>query len=146
MKVILLKDVKGIGKVGAVAKVSDGYARNLLLPKGMAKEATPGNLKAMEEQAALMENKRTEELEAAKETAKRIEAITLNLKTKSGEGGKLFGSITNQDIADALKKQENIDVDKRKFVLSAPIKHIGQFTVEVKLYTDVIANCTVNVM
>lgn len=146
MQVILLKDVKGIGKAGTVAKVSDGYARNLLLPKGMAKEATPGNLKELEAQAALNEAKRKEELEAAKVMAKKIEEITLTIKTKSGEGGRLFGSITNQDIANALKEQENIDIDKRKFVLNAPIKHIGEFTVEVKLYTDVTANCSVKVM
>lgn len=146
MQVILLKDVKGIGKAGTVAKVSDGYARNLLLPKGMAKEATPANLKELEAQAALNEAKRKEELEAAEAMAKKIEEITLTIKTKSGEGGRLFGSITNQDIANALKEQENIDIDKRKFVLNAPIKHIGEFTVEVKLYTDVTANCAVKVM
>ncbi|MEA4987400.1 MAG: 50S ribosomal protein L9 [Anaerovorax sp.] len=146
MQVILLKDVKGIGKAGTVAKVSDGYARNLLLPKGMAKEATPANLKELEAQAALNEAKRKEEMEAAQEIAKKIESITLNIKTKSGEGGRLFGSITNQDIANALKEQENIEIDKRKFVLKAPIKHIGEFSVEIKLYTDVTANCKVKVM
>ncbi len=146
MQVILLKDVKGIGKAGTVAKVSDGYARNLLLPKGMAKEATPGALREMEEQAALNEAKRKEELAEAQELAKKIEEITLTIKTKSGEGGKLFGSITNQDIATALKEQEKIEIDKRKFILNTPIKHIGEFHVEIKIYTDVTASCKVKIM
>ncbi|WP_324825678.1 50S ribosomal protein L9 [Sinanaerobacter sp. ZZT-01] len=146
MQVILMKDVKGIGKAGTVAKVSDGYARNLLLPKGMAKEATPGALKELKERAALDEAKRKEELAAAQTLAKKIESITLTINTKSGEGGKLFGSITNQDIANALKEQEKIEIDKRKFILNTPIKHIGEFNVEIKLYTDVSASCKVKVM
>lgn len=146
MQVILLKDVKGIGKAGAVAKVSDGYARNMLLPKGMAKEATDANIKELEKQKALDEERRQEEMAEAKELAKKIEEITVTLKTKSGEGGKLFGSITSQDIADALKAALSVDIDKRKFVLNSPIKHLGQFTVEVKLYPEVTATCSVHVV
>lgn len=145
MQIILLKDVKGIGKAGAVAKVSDGYARNMLLPKGLAKEATDGNLKELERQNAENEAKRQADLAEAREIAKKIEAATITLKTKSGEGGKLFGSITSQDIADALKAQMSIEIDKRKFVLNNPIKHVGQFTVEVKLYPEVTAKCSVHV-
>lgn len=145
MQIILLKDVKGIGKAGAVAKVSDGYARNMLLPKGLAKEATDGNLKELERQNAENEAKRQADLAEAREIAKKIEAATVTLKTKSGEGGKLFGSITSQDIADALKAQMSIEIDKRKFVLNNPIKHVGQFTVEVKLYPEVTAKCSVHV-
>lgn len=145
MQVILLKDVKGIGKAGAVAKVSDGYARNMLLPRGLAKEATDGSLKELERLKAQGEAKKAEELAKAKEIAKKIEAASVTLKSKSGEGGRLFGSITSQDIADAVKAQLSIDIDKRKFVLDSPIKHLGQFTVEVKLYSEVTAKCSVHV-
>ena len=146
MQVILLKDVKGIGKAGEVAKVSDGHARNMLLPRGLAKEATANNLKDLERQKAIAEAKHQEDLAAAKELAKKIEEVTVTIKTKSGEGGKLFGSITSQDIADALKAQIAADIDKRKFVLNTPIKHLGEFTVDVKLYQDVTAKCSVHVV
>lgn len=146
MEVILIKDVKGIGKAGTLAKVSDGYARNMLLPKGMAKEATAANKRALAREKALAEEKRQQEMAQAKEQKEKLEAMTLTLKTKAGEGGRLFGAITSKDIAEELKAQTGIDIDKRKFLLDAPIKSVGEFTVEVKLFTDIIAKCRVNIV
>ena len=125
MIVILMKDVKGTGKAGDVVKVSDGYARNMLLPKGLAKEASDGNIRNLEKQKEIAAAKRAEQKAAAQETAEKLEKITLEIKTKGGESGKLFGSITSKDIADALEKQEKIKVDKKKIEMSSPIKQAG---------------------
>lgn len=146
MEVILMKDVKGIGKAGCVAKVSDGYARNMLLPRGLAKEATDANKKTLAREKALAEEKRQQDIAAAKEQKEKLEAMTLTLKTKAGEGGHLFGAITSKDIAEELKKQAGMDIDKRKFVLDAPIKSVGEFVIDVKLFTDIVAKCKVNVV
>lgn len=137
MVVILLKDVKGTGKAGEVIKVSDGYARNLLIPKGIAKEATEGNVRSLEKQKALVEEKKELELEKAKELAEKIGTLKVKIKIKSGEGGKLFGSITSKDIAEALKEQHGIDIDKKKFLMGSPIKQSGESTVEIKIYHEV---------
>ena len=114
MIVILNRDVKGTGKAGDIVKVSDGYARNMLLPKGYATEATEGNIRSLEKQKALMEQKKAEEKAAAQEIAKKLEDVKVVIKTKSGEGGRLFGSITSKDIADAVKEQAKITIDKKK--------------------------------
>lgn len=143
MQVILLQDVRGVGKAGEVAKVSDGYARNMLLPRKLAKEATPATLKELEKAQAKNEAKRAEDLAAAKELAKKLQALKVVVKTKSGEGGRLFGSITSKDIADALKEQHGVDIDKRKFNLENPIKQTGDYMVEIKLYPEVVAKCRV---
>ncbi|MEG0391160.1 MAG: 50S ribosomal protein L9 [Anaerovoracaceae bacterium] len=145
MIVILLKDVKGTGKAGDVVKVSDGYARNMLLPKGMAKEATDGNVRNLEKQKAMAAEKLAEAKAAAEETGKKLEEIVVNIVTKGGEGGRLFGSITSKDIAEALEKQTGITVDKKKIVLDSPIKATGETTVVVKLFAEVSANLRVNV-
>ena len=145
MIVILLKDVKAVGKAGEVVKVSDGYARNLLLPKGLATEATEGNVRSLEKQKAIKEEHRQEELAEAKAQAAKIADLKVVIKTKSGEGGKLFGSITSKDIADALAQQHKITIDKRKFVLDAPIKHTGDFELEIKIYPEVVAKLKVTV-
>ena len=145
MIVILLKDVKAVGKAGEVVKVSDGYARNLLLPKGLATEATEGNVRSLEKQKAIKEEHRQEELAEAKAQAAKIAELKVVIKTKSGEGGKLFGSITSKDIADALAQQHKITIDKRKFVLDAPIKHTGDFELEIKIYPEVVAKMKVTV-
>ena len=108
MIVILIKDVKGTGKAGDVVKVSDGYARNMLLPKGLAREATDGNIRSLEKQKEIAAEKRAEQKAAAQETAEKLEKVTLEIKSKGGESGKLFGSITSKDIAEALEKQEKI--------------------------------------
>jgi len=137
MVVILLKDVKGTGKAGEVVKVSDGYARNMLLPKGLAKEATEGNVRNLEKQKAIAEEKRAEQKAAAKVQAEKMSEITVVIKTKGGDNGKLFGSITSKDIADALEKQEGIKIDKKKIELASPIKQTGETEVTVKLFPEV---------
>lgn len=146
MQVILLQDVKGIGKAGAVAKVSDGYARNMLLPRGMAKEATPGNIKELERRQAELRAKRAEDLASAKEMAEKLEQLTLTIKTKAGEGGRLFGAITSKDLSEELKKQFGFEIDKKKFVLDTPIKQVGETVVEIKLFSEVVGKCKVNVI
>ncbi len=132
MIVILMKDVKGSGKAGDVVKVSDGYARNMLLPKGLAKEATEGE--KLEEQKA-----------AAKEMAAKLEKITLKIESKGGDSGKLFGSITSKDIAEALEKQEGMKIDKKKIEMKTPIKQAGETEVTLKLFTEISAQLKVSV-
>ena len=137
MIVILLKDVKGTGKAGDIVKVSDGYARNMLIPKGMAKEATEGNVRSLEKQKALAEEKRAAEKAAAQELADKIKEFKTVIKTKGGEGGRLFGSITSKDISEAVAEQHKLNIDKKKIVLDAPIKNCGTYEIPVKLYTEV---------
>lgn len=143
MIVILNRDIKGTGKVGDVVNVSDGYARNMLLPKGYATEATEGNIRNLKKQKAIAAEKKAEEKAAAQQTAEKIGKVSVEIKTKAGEGGRIFGSITSKDIADALKAQHNITVDKKKILLDSPIKQTGEMTVEIKLYTDVNAKLKV---
>lgn len=145
MIVILLKDVKGTGKAGEIVKVSDGYARNMLLPRGLAKEATEGNVRNLEKQKALAAEKHQAQKEVAQEQAKELEKITLTIQSKGGENGKLFGSITSKDIAEALQKQENIKIDKKKIDLPAPIKQTGDTQVTIKLFPEVTASIKVTV-
>lgn len=143
MIVILNRDIKGTGKAGDVVNVSDGYARNMLLPKGYATEATEGNIRSLKKQKAIAAEKKAEEKAAAQQTAEKIGKVSVEIKTKAGEGGRIFGSITSKDIADALKTQHNITVDKKKILLDSPIKQTGEMTVEIKLYTDVNAKLKV---
>lgn len=143
MLVILNKDVKGTGKAGEVVKVNDGYARNALLPKGLATEATNENIKRLEKQKKLEAEKKAEEKAAAKDLAAKLEDVKIVIKTKSGEGGKLFGSITSKDIADEAKKQTGFEIDKKKIQLKNPIKNIGTFDITVKLYPEVVGTLTV---
>ncbi|SKC88326.1 50S ribosomal protein L9 [Maledivibacter halophilus] len=145
MKVILLKDIKGTGKKGDVINVSDGHARNYLVPRGLAKEATKGNINKLKAQKASEKKRQEKELKEAKALAERISNITLNFKSKAGEGGKLFGSITSKDIAANLKKNHKIDIDKRKIVLDSPIKELGARYVDVKVYPEISAKMKVNV-
>lgn len=145
MLVILNKDVKGTGKKGEIVKVSDGYARNMLLPKGYAIEATDGNVKSLKREKAAEAQKKAEDKAAAQELAAQLEKSQITIKTKAGEGGKLFGSITSKDIADEAKKQLGITLDKKKIQLSNPIKSMGRFEVEIKLYTEVTGKLVVEV-
>ena len=145
MIVILVKDVKGVGKAGEVVKVSDGYARNMLIPKGIATEATEGNIRSLEKQKAIQAETRKQELAEAKALADQIAQLKVTIQTKSGEGGRLFGSITTKDIADALAQQHKITIDKRKFVLENPIKHTGDFELDIKIYPEVTAKLKVTV-
>ncbi len=137
MEVILLKDVKGQGKKGEVIRVSDGYARNFLLPKGYAVMATEQGKKRISQQNAMMLRKRQTEEAKAREQAERIASLKVELKVKAGENGKLFGSVTAKDIAEGLKDQYGITVDKKKIVLPEPIKNTGEFKVEVKVYPEI---------
>lgn len=137
MIVILNKDIKGTGKAGDVVKVSDGYARNMLIPKGWATEATEGNVRSLEKQKALAAEKKAEEKAAAQAQAEKIKELSVTIKTKAGDGGKIFGSITSKDIAEALKEQHKITVDKKKIQLANPVKMTGEMDVAIKLYPEV---------
>lgn len=143
MEVILVKDVKGQGKKGDVVKVSDGYARNFLLPKGYAIEATEGSKRKLKEEKTQLQKKQQQEKDKAKKLADKISALEVNLKVKAGDNGKLFGSVTGKDIAEALKKQHGIEADKKRIALDEPIKNTGEFIVEVKVYPEVSAQLKV---
>lgn len=143
MQVILKKDVAGTGKAGQIVNVSDGFARNRLIPQGLAVEATKNNIKAHEREESARTARIAEEKAAAMEQVKLLESKTVRVKTKVGEGGKLFGSITSMDIAEALKEQTGIDLDKKKIVLDKPIKEMGTTVVDVKIYPEVSAKMTV---
>jgi len=146
MQVILLKDVKGLGRAGEVAKASDGYARNKLIPQGLVMEATPANLKALEKKKAEIEAQRAFDKAVAEETKAKVEKVTVKIASKAGENGKLFGAITAKDIAEALEKDHKIFLDKKKVDLDAPIKTLGSTDVQLKLYTGVVAKCHVEVV
>lgn len=143
MIVILQQDVKGTGKKGEVVKVSDGYARNVLIPKGIAKEATEGNVKNLNRQKEIAAEKQAAQKAAAEETAAKLNESSVTIKAKGGEGGRLFGSIGSKDISDALKEQHGVKVDKKKIELKSPIKNEGQFTVKVRLFAGVAAELKV---
>ena len=145
MKVILLEDVRGSGKAGEVVNVSDGYARNMLIPRKLAVEATAQNMKQLEKKKEAEKKKFEEEKAAALELRTKLEGTVITLKTKAGENGKVFGSVTSKDIADALKEQ-GFDVDKKKIQLDSPIKTIGETTVNVKLFTEITGKVKVNVV
>ena len=145
MKVILLEEVRGSGKAGDVVNVSDGYARNMLIPRGLAVEATPQNIKQLEKKKEAMAKKFAEDKAAALEMKKKLEETTVEVKAKAGKSGKVFGSVTSADIADALQAM-GFDVDKKKIQLDSPIKTLGQEAVNVKLFTEVAAKIKVNVI
>lgn len=145
MKVILLQDVKGLGKKGEVVNASDGYARNFLFPKKAAIEATDGNMKTLKEQKNSQEMKKQQEIDDAKDLAKKIEKSPIEITAKAGEGGRLFGSVTSKDLAEMLEKQYKIKIDKRKIVLPEPIRELGVRYVEVKLHTGVVGKLKVSI-
>lgn len=146
MKVILQQDVKAQGKKGEIINVSDGYAKNFLIPKGLAVEANSVNINLLNQKAKSEELKKKKEFEDAKVLADKISKAKVVLKAKSGEGGKLFGSITVKEIAEQLKSQSGIDIDKRKIVLDEPIKMLGTRTLDVKVYPEVTAKLSVQVL
>jgi large subunit ribosomal protein L9 len=138
MQVILIKDLKGKGKKGDVVNVSDGYARNYLFKNGLAQEANSSNLAQNKQVKESFEFHKSVELASAKELAKTLEDKTIVLNVKCGENGKVFGSVTSKEIADALAKQ-NINLDKRKILLDSPLRTTGIYTITAKIYTDVTA-------
>lgn len=145
MKVIFLKDVKGKGKKGEVKNVSDGYAHNFLLKQELAVEATPGNMKKLEAQKNKANQNAQEELEQAKVLKEKLEKITVELTAKAGDGGRLFGSVTTKQIAEALQASEKIKIDKRKMELPDGIRALGFTKVPVKLHHEVTAILNVHV-
>lgn len=145
MKVIVIKDTKNVGKKGDIKNVSDGYAKNFLIPKGIVMEATDANIRDLERKKAADAEKRATDKASAEVLKKKLSEIETVLKTKAGEGGKVFGSVTSKDISDALKEQHGIEIDKKKIVLDTPIKQLGEYTVEAKLYQEVTGSFKVTV-
>lgn len=145
MKVILLQDVKGKGKKGQMLEVSDGYARNFMLPRKIAIEATTDAVNTMRMNDKAAAEKAAKERANALELSKKLKDMTLTVVAKGGGTGRLFGSVTNQEISDALKSQAKIELDKRKIVLSDPIKNVGTYTVTCKLGYEINAQLTVKV-
>ena len=137
MKVILLEDVKSLGKKGQIVNVSDGYARNMILPKKLGVEATPKNMNDLKLQKANDEKVARENLEAAKAFAGELEGKSVTLSLKMGEGGKSFGSVSSKEISEAAKAQLGYDIDRKKLVLDNPIRTLGSFDVPVKLHPQV---------
>ncbi|GAA0334743.1 50S ribosomal protein L9 [Bacillus carboniphilus] len=145
MKVIFLKDVKGKGKKGEVKNVADGYARNFLLKQGLAVEANKGNVSTLDAQKKKEEKLAQEELQEAEALKLQLEKITVEFSAKSGEGGRLFGSVTSKQIAEELKKAHGIKIDKRKIELADGIRTLGYTKVPVKLHSEVTATLNVHV-
>lgn len=145
MKVILKEDVKDLGHMGEMLNVKDGYARNFLLPRGLALEANPRNLKALEHEKKKILEMVKKAKSGADELAARIAATAITIKAKAGEEDKLFGSVTAMDLAEALKK-EGLDVDRKKIILEEPIKRLGSYSVGVKIHPEVTAQFTVQVV
>jgi large subunit ribosomal protein L9 len=143
MKVILKQEVKGLGKKEDLVNVSDGYARNFLFPRGLAAEASASNINVMNTKKEAEKSKKDRELAHARELAAKVGETTVIIKSKAGENGKLFGSITSKDISDRLKADFNLDIDKKKIVLPDTIKSLGTIEVEVKVYPEVSAKLTV---
>ena len=144
MKVILLQDVKGTGKKGELANVSDGYARHFLLPRKLAREADAQALNELKNAEQSKQHRIAVETAEAKANAEKLEGQVLEMTAKAGQGGKLFGSVTNKEIASAVAQKYNINVDKRKVVLESDIKAFGTYNCEIKLYTGISA--TIKVM
>jgi large subunit ribosomal protein L9 len=144
MKVILLENIKGVGKKDEVINASDGYARNFLFPKKLAIEANKGNLGNLKAKKDSNEYKRNQEKEFAQKIAEQLNNITLKIKVKAGENGKIFGGVTAKEISENLNKQYNIEVDKKKIVLKETIKVLGTTNIDVKLFEGVVAKLKVS--
>ena len=144
MKVILLQDVKGKGKKGELCNVSDGYARNFLFPKNLAIEADSAAMGELKSREAAAAHHKQEEIDAAKQTAAKLEGKSVTIKAKAGSNGRLFGSVTSKEIAEQIKKELGITVDRKKMSV-ADIKNFGEYTAEIKLYVGIIAKLTVKV-
>ena len=146
MKIILKQDVKGLGRKEQIVNASDGYAKNYLIPRGIAVEATVGNVNEAKNKQQAAKDKKQRELEQAKEFAARLENKTVTIKARAGDSGKLFGAISGKDIADAIKSQYDAEVDKKKIVLHEPIKTAGEHQLEIRVYAGVTVNINVNIV
>jgi large subunit ribosomal protein L9 len=136
MKIILKEDIKKIGKMGQIVDVANGYARNYLVPKGLAVEASTKNIRSLEHEKKIIKEKAKKLKDSAQDIASRISSMTLTIKAKAGEEEKLFGSVTTMDIAEALLN-EGLEIDKKKISLEEPIKRLGSYSVQIKLHSDV---------
>ncbi len=146
MKVILLEDVKSVGKKGELVNTSDGYAKNFLFPKKLAVEATKSNLNDFELKQKAEAKRKKEEFEQAQATAKELENKTVTVKVKTGENGKLFGSVTNKEVAEEIVKQTGLNIDKKKVSIGDPIKMVGERTAVIKLHPKVSAEITIKIV
>ena len=145
MKVIFIKDLKGQGKTGEEKNISDGYAKNFLIPKGYAIEATASNLNDFKGKKESEKFRKQQEIAEAETLKEKIEKISLEICVKTGNNGKLFGSITNKEISDKLKSDFGLSIDKKKIVLSDTIKTTGKYNIDIKLYQGISANLSVEV-
>lgn len=145
MKVILLQDIKNVGKKEQIIEANDGYARNYLLPKKIAIEATKDNLAKLQAKKTSKENKKKAEIKANKKIAKRLEKIELTIKAKVGENNKIFGGITSKEISETLKKEYEIEIDKKKITIKETIKNLGRYTADIKFGDGVNAELTINI-
>ena len=146
MKVILLDNIKGVGKKDEIINASDGYARNFLLPKKLAVEANSANMSKLKAKQDSNQYRKNVEKEEAQKIAEKLKGILLKIFVKAGENGKIFGSITSKEIAENLKTQYQIEVDKKKIELKEPIKTLGSFTVQIRLYEGVVGNLKVQMI
>lgn len=144
MKVILKDDVESLGEKGDIVKVKGGHARNYLIPRGLALEATPGNIKSLEAEKKHQARKIEKEIEAANAVLKKIDGAELKLKVKAGEG-KLYGAVTTKDIAELVSKEKGVELDKKKVMLKDNIKTLGKYEIAIKLHKEVEAKITVEV-
>ena len=145
MKVILKQDVKGLGCEGDTVKVADGYARNYLMPRGLAIEASDRNLKALKAEKLTIEKRADKELALARKVAGELASGGITIRRKSGEGGRLFGSVTARDVGDAIKEVLGVEIDKRKIELSDPIKAVGSYTIPIRLHPQVTGKVVIDV-
>ncbi len=146
MIVILKQDVQGTGRAGEIVKVSDGYARNKLIPQGLALEATKGNINNLEKAKALQEKQLAEQKAAAEKQAADFADKKVVIKAKAGEGGRLFGSVTSGDIAEAIKEQLGTNIDKKKIEMEGPIKQLGTSQITIKLFQEIKGKLTVELI
>ena len=146
MKVILLEDIKGVGKKNDVINASDGHARNYLFPKNLAVEATKANINRLDNVKKAEKQKADQLLEEAKIMSEKLQAITVTMAVKMGKNGKIFGSVTNKEISSALVEQNDLQVDKKKIVITDPIKSIGTVSVDVRLHPKVTAKLSVQIV
>lgn len=146
MKVVLRKDAPKLGEADSLVEVSDGYARNYLFPRKIAIPATPAEVAALKKRSAEKEKKLAEKRSEFEELAKKLSSFEFSISVDAGEGGKLFGSVTSQDIAAEVQKSANIEIDKKKIELADPIKVVGEYSVPVKLFQDITANLKVKII